>query len=700
MPPRNIYDLFDRNVPLKLIECIADLLRYDPSLRLTSRQCIEHPYLLETTPLNNPPGPPTHPPPPRVPNALPCSVEARNGFNGGLRSGSNTSLPSVAPRNVPPSHSHPNGNPKMHPPPMQLPEVTSSHRSSFYDSGFASMHSRTGSVSTSSRQTSEYSSDLIYSPRSSEVAHAEAQRAAFAQMGSSARSSSVYADGADRVANVHGWAQQQARIQQQQDWDAMDVSPQVEIPSQTLYVSAQHHPMEIQTSPMAQEYPARPVLEPEPPQEHAAVNAHVPSNKFSKLSSLSFGKKHSKWGLSMFGHGDKSGHHNSLPPVQENGISLPSQPPSLKRRESSSTDSRSLSELSPATELPRPPHQSLNPEGAKQLKKEQERLAKEMQKEAERQRRLRAEKMQREQARAVINNNRRLREATVRNDEVEWLSGPHGSVHPPVAASRHYAKGKQPAATGPIRQAQSYGTSTLTVNAAGASFKGQSGQLSINSPQDSSNAHGDWQARDGRMAKARRRDYDDDHSMSSDMHSRMSVISFATVDSDPGPGRLHPPQSRFGPNRMTSMSSLRSSADGFSTSAGRSSASLSLEHHLANDFHLHASVDSSSISDGGSPQPPPMPMLSLSSPIPWQRSHSDMSSTTTVDNRGLGSAAHPQLSSPLVSSPPPQRHFQLGPSSPYDTTTTGGVFGPPSPGLAPKSAINPIFKVVSVNALC
>lgn len=494
----------------------------------------------------------------------------------------------------------------------------------------------------------------------------------------------MYADGTDRI---NGWLQQgQAHAA---DWDAMDVSPQVESPAQAPYGS--HHPMDIQTSPMAQEYPSRPPAEPEPVQNPVL---HGQTNKFPKLSSLGFGKKHSKWGLGgMFGHGDKNNQH-ALPPVQESVVSA-STPPSLKRRESSSTDSRSLSEISPAADLPRPPPHILSAGDEKQRKKELERMAKEVQKEAERQRRVRAEKMQREQARAVMKNKRRLVETIPRPSELEWLSGPHGGKLPAPD------KGKQPAAPtgssglGPIRQTQNFGMSSLTINAAGGNFGAGATSPVAPSPQDSLASRVDWQRDSGRLPKARKRDFDDDHSMSSDMHpGRMSVVSFATVDSDPGPGRrINRPA--FGMNRMQSVSSLRSSVDDFPTTA-RSSASLSLEQQLVNDFHLRASVDSSSISDGGSPQPPPMHMLSLSSPIPWQQqnSHSDLSGVSTVDQRSLGSSRHHQVSSPL--SPPQPRHagFHLAPQSPYDSP--GGVYGPPSPSMAPKSAINPIFKVVCV----
>ena len=50
--PKNFESLFDETVPRSLIQCIRDLLRYDPDLRLTSRECLNHLYLQETVPRN------------------------------------------------------------------------------------------------------------------------------------------------------------------------------------------------------------------------------------------------------------------------------------------------------------------------------------------------------------------------------------------------------------------------------------------------------------------------------------------------------------------------------------------------------------------------------------------------------------------------------------------------------------------------
>jgi len=51
--PKHFESLFEETVPRSLIQCIRDLLRYDPDLRLTSRECLNHLYLRETVPRNS-----------------------------------------------------------------------------------------------------------------------------------------------------------------------------------------------------------------------------------------------------------------------------------------------------------------------------------------------------------------------------------------------------------------------------------------------------------------------------------------------------------------------------------------------------------------------------------------------------------------------------------------------------------------------
>jgi meiosis induction protein kinase IME2/SME1 len=428
----------------------------------------------------------------------------------------------------------------------------------------------------------------------------------------------------------------------------------------------------VQGSPMVQEFPARPIVEHEPVQDHINGQAVIPppGNKLGKLGSLSFGKKHGKWGLGMFG-GDKS-HHQGLPPLEE--VPVPANPmPSLKRMQSSSTDSKSLRDLSPVRESP------LRADG--DVKKINKKEAERVQREAEKQRRKLAEKMHREQARAVMQKRNQMMQKTVGND-IEWAGGNEQRLD----FTETLSKGKQ-ASSGPIRQNQiNNGTplGSATISAAAGRFTMQG---------DNPVGDRDWRGANERVPKARRREFDDDHSMSSsDVHSigRVSSISFATIDSDPGPSRIRNRPSLFGINRMTSMSSLRTSFDDFSPSA-RSSNSFSLEGQLAHDFHMQASVNATQVT--GSVSPPPMQMLSLSPTLspslspspPWiQVQH-------TKDPPSAQSATY-LMAHPNGSYGQFEINRQLHGRSPNS-------YGhPPSPGNTPtsaKSAINPIFKVVS-----
>ncbi|TFK41165.1 kinase-like domain-containing protein [Crucibulum laeve] len=590
--PKDIYSLFERTVPVSLIHCIRDLLRYDPDKRLTSRQCLEHQYLLETTHRNNIPLAPglrvatSHPPP-----------QLTNGH-------SSHTLSSLSPRSVPPSHSHSHSS---------FPDPSSNHRSPYQ---YATAPTQYGSIGQDGRYTQP------------------------------------------PAANVWGDANGHHPHAQQVDYP-MDISPQQEHPDHFL----NGHAADVHGSPMVQEYPERPHIPQGSIQD--PMNGHVglpqPSNKLGKLSSI--GKKSSKWGFGMFG-GDK---HQVLPPVDENAASST---PSLKRTQSSSTD---------ASGQDASPIQENHARSVGDLKKLNKKEAERLQREAEKQRRQLKEKMNREQARAVMQKRNQVLQKTA-VDDIEWVGGSEQRVG-------FTEKGKQ-AESGPIRYPnQSNGGNhppSATVQAAAGKF----GEAT------------DWRMGTERFAKARRREYDDDHSMSSsEVHSigRMSSISFATVDSDPGPSRIRNRPSLFGISRMTSMSSLRTSFDDFPASA-RSSNSFSLEGQLANDFRTQASVAGNL---PGSLSPPPMQMLSLSpnaspslSPSsPWipkdpLMSHRDQPPTYITMPPNGQNGFHNSLdyhAQPHGHPPSP-----YAPPSPYSH--------PPSSGHTPKSAksaINPIFKVVS-----
>jgi len=145
------------------------------------------------------------------------------------------------------------------------------------------------------------------------------------------------------------------------------------------------------------------------------------------------------------------------------------------------------------------------------------------------------------------------------------------------------------------------------------------------------------------------------------------VMSFATHDSDPGPSMRAQP-SLFNSIREPPTTSPLSHYDDFSIS-GASDQSHS-------QHFTQASVDSSSLSDFGSP--PPIHTLSLSPARSWGTLRRSGDSA----DEGL---QQPRPSRLMVPSPTNE--------SPYGGRVSGLS---PSPGLtAPKSAINPIFKVTS-----
>ena len=106
-------------MPVQLIDCIADLLRYEPKARLTTKQCLEHAYFREVAYRFTPRVP--HPPPQQLPTPAPSHTSHSSSYSSthpgsslSLNSAalSSSSLPTsaaaslVSPRNVPPSHSH------------------------------------------------------------------------------------------------------------------------------------------------------------------------------------------------------------------------------------------------------------------------------------------------------------------------------------------------------------------------------------------------------------------------------------------------------------------------------------------------------------------------------------------------------------------------------------------------------------------
>jgi hypothetical protein len=594
-----------------LIQCIRDLLRYDPDLRLTSRECLNHLYLQETVPRNH------------------------IAFPTGIHTASNSSIPTMPayvngsyPHTSTPSTSRVLLASHAHPPPPQFPEASSTHRVPY---------------------------PIPIPIPISHLPHAPPQK------------SHMLDYRRHHPNGITNGARSESPV------DYMDISPQEQ--------PQPYHPPNLHDLPMVQDPTRQPESHPDVNNNQATLPIQL--NKLGKLGSFTFGKKHAKWGLSgMFG-GDKS-HQNSLPPVDETrpAVSFPSR----KRAKSSSTGSRSMCESSPIRE---------QQQESRDLKKINKKEAERLHREAEQEKRKLAERKHREQARDVLHKRQQLTRKTV-HDDIEWLgvgNEQRGDLRP---------KGKQPA-SGVLRHDNgTAGSAALsaTANAAVGKFGPQQEH-----PHDWDYER-NWRGVE-RGAKARRREFDDDHSMSSsEVHSisRMSSISFATVDSDPGPSRIRNRPSLFGLSRVTSKSSLRTSFDDFSPSAC-SSNSYSLEGQLAHDFHTQASV-TSHIS--GSVSPPQLQMLSLSptmSPLsppssPWlqvQHHKEDLLSRTRSFpylSVSPSTTSCDPLHSPLdlnaqLPLPPPPNPYAHRPR-------TYGY--PPNSGRTPKSAksaINPIFKVVS-----
>jgi hypothetical protein len=440
------------------------------------------------------------------------------------------------------------------------------------------------------------------------------------------------------------------------------------------------HVTEVLDSPMAQDPPRLP--EPVPDSTNTHAQTHKSGGKRGP-----FGKN--GW-LSMFG-GDKS-HHNTLPPVDEASPAVNFT--SRKRTQSSSTDSRSLRDTSPVREAIQ------EARDAKKMSSLNKKEAQRLHREAELEKHRLAQKTQREMARAVMDKRYRYLQNKV-GDDIEWAPGPEQRLD--VMES----KGKQPS-SGPVRREQNNGANATKSSTIGAA----AGQFLM--PHDTHlsqlerDREREWRGPSERITKVRRREYDDDHSMSSsDVHSlsRMSSISFATVDSDPGPSRLRNRPSLYNMSRMTSRSSLRTSFDDFPPSA-RSSNSFSLEGQLAHDFRTQASVTSHL---SGSISPPPLELLSLSptmspslspSPqwiqVPQHHKEDLLSRTQSPPYASLSPGYHPNHNGPH-SPLDLNSHLPSLPPSPYGQPPSSYGY-PPSSGHTPKSAksaINPMFKVVS-----
>ncbi|WVR06050.1 hypothetical protein IAU60_003078 [Kwoniella sp. DSM 27419] len=595
--------LFAETVPESLVDCIRDLLLYNPKYRMTAAQCVDHPYFHETLPHLQ-----RTPPLPRIPFAQGQPAP------GAIRSAPlELAAAAAAPRQVPPSHAHTphehrpafaDGDMRTLPPPMGTPDSGSpggsrvmfphhphmqAHRMDprAYHEASALVHQLREldlptddlasygirpppSPGAPSREPSYLLSPVqTIDPRSR--SQQWASEVALSTHPATGPQSTLYDgsvfEGSQNAANSSpSFVNYSNSSVNDQVTNQYIVQPK---PHVTAYVQQQQRYAE--ETPRQAASPQMPM----PPPIEPTIGA-------ARAEKLAVTGKKKKWGLSsVFGGADKS--TTELHTVSEAGYAGSS----LKRTQSGNRPPE-RAQLSPVITDP------------KKAKKEAEKAAKEY----EKAKREAAANLQKERARAVLQKRSQLIEArnqTHTKTELEFASAnvndpamsapknPLRQASGMVSASTTMVNKGLPGSSLDLRE-YAGGPGSTSLASVRSHESGQSGRsgLSAAALKAYDESHGV-----GRH-KARRRDDDDDHSMSSfGQHSLMSrsvltVGTTGTVDSDPGPRRRHewqdPLRTRDSSKRAPSMSSS------YKPSGGMSRSNASLESQLAHDFKTHANV--------------------------------------------------------------------------------------------------------------
>ena len=449
--PVNMRTLFRPEVPQSLVDCIADLLRFNPRFRLSAAQCVNHAYFRESLPFIR-----AMPPLPRIPFS-----QGQPGPNVPAR----VSELVAPPRSLPPSHSHSsdarpafaNGDMRTLPPPMGTPD-SSTGRIAFPALSSDSRNYTASSLVSQLRALDLPSEELAsYGQRPLEQPRADPP----------VQSLSVMNLGlVDRQRPASHVA---AYVQQQQE-------------------QVYSHPQQAESS-----------VSVAPPIEPTPGGTQIPALNKKK-----------KWGLSsVFGSSEKH-----LPPVQESGYSGSS----LKRTQSGS----------PA--LPVEP--ILDP---KKAKKEAERQARELEK-AKREAAVRA---QQERARAVMRKREQImgehmatgNTAPIENHGYDHLQNVGGGYSTLSLNQYNHSRAdmRQPVSASLTSIPSGESTHALSSVMPGNTSHRHlsSASLAMRDPLEDKDPANRY--------KARRRDGDGDHSVSSlgvDSLKSRSVLTVGTVDSE------------------------------------------------------------------------------------------------------------------------------------------------------------------------
>ncbi|CAE6378867.1 unnamed protein product [Rhizoctonia solani] len=314
--PTPLAQCFSKSVPRSLIECIEDLLRYDPVERLTAKQCLSHRFLAETAPMQPPP-PPLHqrtaPSTHRLPS--PRGVEDRDAYTG---------IPAVSPRAIPPNHAM--SPPNRRPP---FPNPSNSFSNPNPNASSASFPNPQQSASVYHNTHPNPSTSSFSNPMPPPVRPAyQRERSQSTSNSGSFGPHMEFVDHSVRevdLPNVPGSLEAYSG-EDSAEWHKGG-SYQLEQHQQQQQQQPTHYPMEIS--------------DPQPSSSQHAYNMDMAMSSVSVVTKQSGGKR-SVFGLKKLTSG-LFGHSEKLPAVAEVNVGASGSQTSLKRTQSNSTtDGKSI----------------------------------------------------------------------------------------------------------------------------------------------------------------------------------------------------------------------------------------------------------------------------------------------------------------------------------------------------------------------
>ncbi|PWZ02302.1 Pkinase-domain-containing protein [Testicularia cyperi] len=742
--------LFSERVPRSLVDCIEDLLRYDPKARLTSSDCLRHEYLTVEAPRLRPPQTK-----PAVSATAPIRMQPGSALNVAAAQAS---------RAVPPSHSTPL-SPQANKPPfgaadVKLKPLASLRQAdgslaipSFAAQGRA-VAQQMDTNSPASPMREEYGqvtgAEIQWSPSGAQgrqpQLHGRESAAALAGYPAFPESASYYAansnsashDGRSDIrsndgtlvqqpgsdaqmseatvrAGDYGYHSQQQQQQQHQQAQALRAHQfeQYQRQQQQQHQQQQYY---------ADGQPVRTVYDddltmayererlaraaaaagqsPYAMQQlggsgqatfvgHGGSSGDLSQKNGSNASNETIGSRDNReqrrrskgWGINMssvFGGGAGVGGSAAAAGMSaQNLVRSPSYGAPPQQPPVASGSAAYMSQPTPAQRIvaehaaapapvPVPPKQA--PIDPKKAKKEAEKAAKE----AEKARREAQQKAARDRARAVMQKRNQLLASSNSKDPVEWLTGSgSGSMAADELMSSPYravpsdkARGKQSTVPGSQLSPSmpSFGSGEFPRSPLQPPFHTMSPEYSGGGgygPNPTVPASMAWRGVGGgngysRVSKARRREYDDDHSMSSFEDAidprRASMQSYQTGDSDPGPvtGQQLPPSHHI--QRASSSSSLASgpslsdprrfapSLDSHRSSAETRSIS-SLDQQLITNMENMTAAEARALTPGNV-SPGPQHVIGARSSISRQSRANSRASSASAHRQGSASPLH------------------------------------------------------------